>query len=562
MRIKLTFLISLLSAACLLLVAVALFVDYVELRVKWDGFTTEQGSRLEKYQVSERALLNTEPSTQQTSISAMLGENSLLRSRLAELLMEKYATNVKNGEYLLDIIRHGADDECTCEGEFVYGPLKAENKRRRDLKTFDKLQIPSREPIVMCNSMSPITYVGGGITVEPLHSVRLSGMSVDEVFWQLFLQFHNFDISFTSLKSYGVIGVSIPKSLGQFVTLKGNGSPQMTISFSALVGLANLNSVLEQVQYQSTRYDIELREIVSVRLLDYEFKIHVRIYRQPFPRLVDTSREDRDVSEKVTVVTKTFERYDVVRRLIASIRKYYPRVEILIADDSKDLQMLDGKGVNQYIMPFARGWFAGRNLLVSQVRTKYFLWVDDDFIFTKNTKLEKFVEKFEAPNSNLDLVAGRYENKHGALIDRNYDHVIERQWSEDGYCMNRSKGNYGPLQGFPQCNRTDEVTNFFMAKTLSVRAFGFDPAMVYSRAAHHEFFWDGLGRLRVASCNDVTVQHFFTHNNSEIYETYRRGGNDDYHYFDRITYTIHKNNMKCFTGMERNIQDLYKFQTT
>lgn len=50
----------------------------------------------------------------------------------------------------------------------------------------------------------------------------------------------------------------------------------------------------------------------------------------------------------------------------------------------------------------AQGWFAGRNLAVSQVTTKYLLWVDDDFIFTADTKLEKLVEVLES--TTLDLV--------------------------------------------------------------------------------------------------------------------------------------------------------------
>ncbi len=53
-------------------------------------------------------------------------------------------------------------------------------------------------------------------------------------------------------------------------------------------------------------------------------------------------------------------------------------------------------------MSVSQGWFAGRNLAVSQVTTKYVLWVDDDFIFTANTKLEKLVDVLE--KTTLDLV--------------------------------------------------------------------------------------------------------------------------------------------------------------
>lgn len=49
-----------------------------------------------------------------------------------------------------------------------------------------------------------------------------------------------------------------------------------------------------------------------------------------------------------------------------------------------------------------QGWFAGRNLAISQVTTKYVLWVDDDFIFTPRTRLEKLVDVLE--RTSLDLV--------------------------------------------------------------------------------------------------------------------------------------------------------------
>ena len=60
----------------------------------------------------------------------------------------------------------------------------------------------------------------------------------------------------------------------------------------------------------------------------------------------------------------------------------------------------------------AQGWFAGRNLAVSQVSTKYVLWVDDDFIFTARTRLEKLVDVLE--RTSLDLVWGRPAAPHGA----------------------------------------------------------------------------------------------------------------------------------------------------
>lgn len=52
-----------------------------------------------------------------------------------------------------------------------------------------------------------------------------------------------------------------------------------------------------------------------------------------------------------------------------------------------------------------QGWFAGRNLAVSQVTTKYVLWVDDDFLFSHDTKIEVLVDVLE--KTELDVVRER-----------------------------------------------------------------------------------------------------------------------------------------------------------
>lgn len=56
------------------------------------------------------------------------------------------------------------------------------------------------------------------------------------------------------------------------------------------------------------------------------------------------------------------------------------------------------------IMVTSQGWFAGRNLAVSQLTTKYFLWVDDDFVFLNETQIERFVQIMEAV-PELDVVS-------------------------------------------------------------------------------------------------------------------------------------------------------------
>ena len=55
-------------------------------------------------------------------------------------------------------------------------------------------------------------------------------------------------------------------------------------------------------------------------------------------------------------------------------------------------------------MPENSGWFAGRALLISQVQTEFFVWVDDDFEFTAETNLEKLVEVIS--KTGYDVIGG------------------------------------------------------------------------------------------------------------------------------------------------------------
>lgn len=61
-----------------------------------------------------------------------------------------------------------------------------------------------------------------------------------------------------------------------------------------------------------------------------------------------------NVSALVTVATKTFLRYDKLQDLIDSIRRYYPTVTIVIADDSEKPKSMSGSNIEHYIMPFGK----------------------------------------------------------------------------------------------------------------------------------------------------------------------------------------------------------------
>lgn len=61
-----------------------------------------------------------------------------------------------------------------------------------------------------------------------------------------------------------------------------------------------------------------------------------------------------NISALVTIATKTFLRYDKLQDLIDSVRRYYPTVTIVIADDSENPKTISGLYIEHYIMPFGK----------------------------------------------------------------------------------------------------------------------------------------------------------------------------------------------------------------
>ncbi|XP_068120216.1 beta-1,4 N-acetylgalactosaminyltransferase 2-like isoform X3 [Hyperolius riggenbachi] len=338
--------------------------------------------------------------------------------------------------------------------------------------------------VIVAPSNSPLRYPIHGVQVMPLHTILLPGLQID-----------------ASLPQYKVI---LEASLGSFAIqrntsvihgfqIHGTGEKQLSISTNHS---DVLNQVLSAITYTSTVYSIDSLDIVTFSMGQYSAHIPISIRQPPIARLHDPG-PDRNINSLVTITTKTFLRYDKLRQLLRSIRQYYPDIKVIVADDNEKTEKIEDSNVEQYIMPYAKGWFAGRNLAVSQVTTKYFLWVDDDFLFTENTKIEKLVDVLEG--TDLDLVGGSVAGNHFMFK------LLLEEGGEEGDCLHWRGGGYHDIKGFPDCILAGGVVNFFLAHPDKVLSVGFDPKL--NRVAHTEFFIDGLGRLRIGSCSHVTVGH-------------------------------------------------------
>jgi GT2 family glycosyltransferase len=186
----------------------------------------------------------------------------------------------------------------------------------------------------------------------------------------------------------------------------------------------------------------------------------------------------------VTVIMKTFQRPRTAARAVEHLRRYYPEIRLLVADDSRDALAFHHPGAEVVRLPFDSGVSRGRNTLLERVETEYFLLMDDDNWFSRRTRLGRMLGILE--RERFDILAGHvYFRRH-----------TERLFPKrrlNGYCMNlRLEGGtlsmIDALHPKPRAWRVcDLVENFFLARTQRVREMGgWDDRLKI--AEHMDFF--------------------------------------------------------------------------
>ncbi|XP_048222349.1 beta-1,4 N-acetylgalactosaminyltransferase 2 [Perognathus longimembris pacificus] len=400
-------------------------------------------------------------------------------------------------------------------------------RRQAEFEHFQRREGLPRPPPLLAQPNLPFGYPVHGVEVMPLHTVPIPG-----------LQYEGPDAP--------MYEVTLRASLGKLNTLadipdnvvQGRGQKQLTILTS---DRKILNFILQHMTYTSTDYQHNRVDMVSLESKSSVAKFPVTIRYPVIPKLYDPGPE-RKLRNLVTIATKTFLRPHKLLALLQSIREYYPDLTVIVADDSKKPMEIKDDYVEYYTMPFGKGWFAGRNLAISQVTTKYVLWVDDDFLFTSKTKIEVLVDVLE--KTELDVVGGSVQGNV-------YQFKLLLEQGENGDCIHRRPGPFQRLNGFPSCVVTGGVVNFFLAHTERLQRVGFDPRL--QRVAHLEFFIDGLGSLLVGSCPQVVVSHQSRHpsTDSELaslernYSKYRANTQAQIQY--KLALHYFKNHLWCST---------------
>jgi glycosyltransferase involved in cell wall biosynthesis len=213
-----------------------------------------------------------------------------------------------------------------------------------------------------------------------------------------------------------------------------------------------------------------------------------------------------NVERDLTVLVKTFQRPDALRRLVASIRRFYPNIGVFVVDDSAEPLEPVPEGITRYWhLPFdSLGLAAGRNFGLRQVETENVLVCDDDMVFGRKTDLAKMLRTLLT--TRFDIVSCMWmDHDPWRSIRRGYRRYEGTLEIVDGTLVHRLGATRGTVDGLPVF---DIVHQFFVAST---QALGPDPydARLKIGAEHVEFFLAIKERgLLCTRLPDAVVYHY------------------------------------------------------
>ncbi len=223
------------------------------------------------------------------------------------------------------------------------------------------------------------------------------------------------------------------------------------------------------------------------------------------------------MESNVEILVKSFLRPSCVERLVRSIRRYYPKITIRVCDDGNLDYLHD---VILHKLPFYSGLSVGRNFLLSKVETPYFVMCDDDWVFTKDTKLEKLYAVISAFD-DVGIVGGMIQLPDGNLRE-GFGHLEVTYSEKEGRKLTRyyygNKATSVSIKGV-KCYPCRMTSNFFMGNTQLFRDFNVHWRDELKRNEHLPFFLDFPPLLKIFAVPEVSIRH--EHRTNKRYQKYK-----------------------------------------
>merc|ERR1712131_44693 len=414
---------------------------------------------------------------------------------------------------------HGTTEECWCDQpmierqiadtgmrsyykdlrvDYMDGHKKMNTDRKNRHMEFQKRNWESKT-ILFNNPSIPVIYPTSGLEVEP------NGVIIN--------------VPIKIIKFFQEVEIKITSKFGSFGVAESEDQRALVLSGST----SQLNEELTNLRYTNLMYDTrKYTDLVTLWIRGFPpvyFEIQIRRVQLDLLPARDPSQAPGTINEKITIIVKTYRRHHCLDRLVKSIRKMYPLISIIIADDSPAEMINESeivreletdKHIRYFKLPQDNGWNSGRALLISQVQTEYFDTSDGDWFFNEGTSLEKFLDVIE--NTGFDPIGGLVGGESMIVGPSNSffnnwlnygNYKIKKGAS--GNCISREFGFRGPLPGYEKCQACDIVINFFIARTLTAGTVRMDG--LFKQIGHQEYFLDGIGKLRIAVCGDIHIGH-------------------------------------------------------
>lgn len=241
--------------------------------------------------------------------------------------------------------------------------------------------------------------------------------------------------------------------------------------------------------------------------------------------------------KRVTAVIISFLRPEYTTACITSIKKTYPDVNILVAENGEKndqiKQLVEKYGGEYIMMPYDSGVCYARNRLVERVKTEYILVGDDDFFYTKVAGVDKMLAFLEA-HPKIPLIGGKI-SEDGRPLDYQGDimiypdyHEYIALWDKDCKKDKKTKLKYG------MC---DITFNYFLGRSEIIKKIKWDENIKVAYE-HSDWFIElkraGIGK--VAYTPEAIVIHkpkhvFISEGEVNNYRKYRDRKSDMEYYF-------------------------------
>lgn len=246
----------------------------------------------------------------------------------------------------------------------------------------------------------------------------------------------------------------------------------------------------------------------------------------------------------ITALIVSFYRYEYLEKCVSSLREVYPEIDIVIGnngpEDKRKEDLAKKYGARYFQLPFDCGICYGRNFLVNQIDTKYTLVGDDDFFYTKETRLGKMYKVIKE-NPEFDLVGGRIFEGGTVRDYQGFIHEYPDHFVYERLIVDESK----------MVQECDITFNYFIAKTDALRRVRWDEQIKVAYE-HSTYFIDfKRAGFKVAFCPLSIVVHkpeIVVENREEYqqYKYFRTRRSDKKRFFERfgIKYVVGMNGMR------------------